>query len=182
MTRDPVTTLDARFSMDGAAPTSWPEARRVLEEASTYWVTTVRRDGRPHVTTLQAVWDGDALHFLCGPTEQKTKNLENNRSCILTTGCNDFDEGLDVVVEGEAVRITDDERLRALAEAWETKYGPAWHFNVREGTFRQAAGLPGGEEAPAYVFEVAPVKAFGFRKGFGKDGQGSQTRWRWDAH
>src|SRR6266511_391667 len=119
MPRDLVTTLDARFSMDGAAPTSWPEARRVLEEAGTYWVTTVRRDGRPHVTTLQAVWDGDALHFLCGPTEQKTKNLEDNRSCILTTGCNDFDEGLDVVVEGEAVRITDDARLRVLAEAWE---------------------------------------------------------------
>lgn len=30
------------------------------------------------------------------------------------------------------------------------------------------------------MFEVTPVKAFGFRKGSDPDGQGSQTRWRWE--
>lgn len=165
---DPVTTVDTRFSMEGAPPVSRPEARQALEEAGTYWLFTVRSDGRPHVTTLIAVWNGDALYFSTGPAEQKHKNLEQNPHCILTAGTNRLDEGLDLVVEGEAVRVTDDSRLRVLAEAWGTKYGSDWH-------------LTGSEQDPAHVFEVTPVRAFGFCKGFGKDGQGSQTRWRWNA-
>jgi hypothetical protein len=73
---------------------------------------------------------------------------------------------LDLVVEGEAVRVTGDARLRDLAEAWDAKYGSDWK-------------LTGSEQSPDYVFEVVPVQAFGFRKGFGEGGQGSQTRWRW---
>jgi hypothetical protein len=34
---------------------------------------------------------------------------------VLTTGCNRWNEGLDVVVEGEAVRVTDEEMLKRLA-------------------------------------------------------------------
>ena len=164
---DPVTTLDTRFSMEGAPAVPWHDARQALEEAGTYWLSTVRSDGRPHVTTVIAMWNGEALYFSTGPAEQKSKNLEANPHCILTTGSNRLDDGLDVVVEGEAVRVTDDARLRVLAEAWQTKYGSDWH-------------LTGSEEDPDNVFEGTPVRAFGFRKGFSKDGQGCQTRWRWD--
>jgi nitroimidazol reductase NimA-like FMN-containing flavoprotein (pyridoxamine 5'-phosphate oxidase superfamily) len=166
-TNDPVATVDARFSMEGAPAVPWPEARRALEDAGTYWVSTVRSDGRPHVTTLIAMWHGDALYFSSGPAEQKSKNLERNPHCVLTTGSNRLDEGLDLVVEGEAIRVTDEARLRVLAEAWEAKYGSDWP-------------LAGSQDDPDHVFEVTPVTAFGFRKGFGKDGQGCQTRWRWD--
>jgi nitroimidazol reductase NimA-like FMN-containing flavoprotein (pyridoxamine 5'-phosphate oxidase superfamily) len=172
---DPVTTLDARFSVPEARPTPWPEARQQLGEAGAYWLSTVRADGRPHVTTLMAVWHGDALYFSTGPTEQKARNLEQNQNVILTTGCNDISSGLDVVVEGRAVRVTDDGQLRVLAAAWEAKYGSEWHFEVHGGAFRHTARTPGGEDEPAYVFEVAPVRAFGFRK----DDQAGQTRWRW---
>ena len=122
---DPVTTLDARFSVPDARPTPWSEARQQLGEAGAYWLSTVRADGRPHVTTLMAVWHGDALYFSTGPTEQKARNLEQNQKVILTTGCNDISRGLDVVVEGRAVRVRDDGRLRVLAAAWEAKYGPS---------------------------------------------------------
>ena len=166
-TNDPVTTVDSRFSMEGAPAVPWPEARQALEEAGTYWLSTVRADGRPHVTTLIAMWNGDALYFSTGPTEQKYKNLEKNPHCVMTTGSNRLDEGLDLVVEGDAVRVTDDARLQVLAEAWQAKYGRDWN-------------LTGTEKDPAHVFEVKPVRAFGFRKGFGKDGQGGQTRWRWE--
>ncbi len=164
---DPVATLDNRFSMEGAQAVPWPEARQALEGAGTYWLSTVRSDGRPHVTTLIAVWHGNALYFSTGPAEQKYKNLETNPHCILTTGTNRLEDGLDVVVEGEAVRVTDETRLRVLDEVSATKYGSDWR-------------LTGTEKNPAVVFEVTPVMAFGFRKGFGEDGPGSQTRWRWD--
>jgi nitroimidazol reductase NimA-like FMN-containing flavoprotein (pyridoxamine 5'-phosphate oxidase superfamily) len=166
-TTEPVTTSDPRFSMEGAPAVPWSEGRQALADAGTYWLSTVRSDGRPHVTTLIALWNGDALYFSSGPDEQKSKNLETNPHCILTTGTNRLEDGLDLVVEGEAARVTDDARLRELSEAWETKYGSDWQ-------------LTGSEESPDYVFELAPVRAFGFRKGWGEGGHGVQTRWRWD--
>ena len=167
-TNEPVTTVDTRFSMEGAPPIAWPDARQALEEAGTYWLSTVRSDGRPHVTTLIAVWDGDAMYFSTGPNEQKRKNLAKNPHCTLTTGSNRLEEGVDLVVEGEAVQVTDDARLGVLADVWERKYGSDWK-------------LTGSPDDPDDVFQVRPVTAFGFRKGFGKDGQGVQTRWRWEG-
>jgi hypothetical protein len=37
-TNDPVTTVDARFSMEGAPAVPWPDARQALEDAGTYWL------------------------------------------------------------------------------------------------------------------------------------------------
>ncbi|MGQ0803769.1 MAG: pyridoxamine 5'-phosphate oxidase family protein [Actinomycetota bacterium] len=169
--REPVAELDARFSSENATPTDWSEARRQLENAEVYWLSTVRADGRPHVTTLLAVWVDGALYFCTGPGEQKAKNIDGNPHCILTTGRNTLGEGVDIVVEGDAVRVTDDARLHRLADAWEAKYGREWRFEVRDGAFTQEE-IPDG----ALVYEVAPAKAFGFAKG----DEFSQTRWRFE--
>src|SRR5215213_10814208 len=99
--KDPAPELDPQFSSDGASPTPWAEARGRLQNAEVYWLSTVRPDGRPHVTTLLSVWLDGALYFTTGPEERKARNLEHNAHCILTTGCNAM-EGLDMVVEGEA--------------------------------------------------------------------------------
>jgi general stress protein 26 len=169
MTRkEPVTELDPQFSSADATATPWADARDILEQAEVFWLSTVRPDGRPHVTTLLAVWLDDALYFCTGESERKAKNIAHSASCILTTGCNTYSDGLDIVVEGEAVRVTDEALLRRLAEQWVTKYD--WPFTVRDGAFH------GEEGNVAMVFEVAPVTAFGF----GKGEQFSQTRWRFD--
>jgi nitroimidazol reductase NimA-like FMN-containing flavoprotein (pyridoxamine 5'-phosphate oxidase superfamily) len=165
----PTPELDARFSSAQASPTDWAEARELLQDAEVFWISTVRPDGRPHVTPLIAVWLDDALYFCTGPSERKARNLEHNRHCVLTTGTNAIDEGLDVVVEGDAVRVTDDARLRRIADEYVAKYGEDWRFDVRDGAFAHSSG-----EGVALVFEVAPRKAFGFRKG----DEFSQTRWR----
>jgi nitroimidazol reductase NimA-like FMN-containing flavoprotein (pyridoxamine 5'-phosphate oxidase superfamily) len=163
----PVTELDARYSSPGATPVGWAQARERLREAQIYWLSTVRPDGRPHVTPLLAVWLDDALYFSTGPDERKARNLAHNQHCVLTTGCSDLDAGLDLVVEGDAVRVSDDAKLRRVADAVEAKYGADWHFDVREGAFHHPEG------GRALVYEVAPVTAFGFGKG-----EFSQTRWR----
>src|ERR1700756_1897660 len=113
----PQTSLDQRFSEPGAVATEWDEARRALEAAELFWITTVRADGRPPVTPLVAVGLDGALHFSTGETEQKAVNLRTNPHVILTTGRNDWDKGLDLVVEGDAVRVTDEDTLRLLAQA-----------------------------------------------------------------
>jgi hypothetical protein len=164
----PDTKLDRRFSSHDASPTAWSEADRVLDQAGIFWLTTVRPDGRPHVTPLIAVWLDNAMHFCTGVDERKWKNLAGNDHCILTTGSNAYQSGLDIVVEGNAVRVTDDDVLRAIAEAFEAKYGADWHFDVKDGAFQ------GQGEGGAWVYRVDPVTAFGF----GRGEQPSQTRWR----
>jgi nitroimidazol reductase NimA-like FMN-containing flavoprotein (pyridoxamine 5'-phosphate oxidase superfamily) len=163
---EPVTTLDTRFSDPDALATGWDETRRVLETAELFWISTVRADGRPHVTPLVAVWLDGALHFCTGPDEQKAVNVRANAHVILTTGCNEWERGLDVVLEGEAVQVTDDGMLERLAAAWATKWDGQWRYETHEGAFRHASGK-------ALVFAVSPTKVFAFAKGtFG------QTRYR----
>jgi len=165
----PEAELDARFSSEGAVATEWAEAHKRLEDAEIFWISTVRPDGRPHVTPLISVCLDDTLYFCTGPTERKAKNLALNPQCILTTGCNTIGEGLDVVVEGDAVQVTDDVTLRLVADLYESKYGREWRFEVRDGAFVHEQG-----DGIALVYEVEPRKAFGFRRGE----EYSQTRWR----
>src|SRR5246500_3301248 len=96
---EPVTTPEGRFSDEHAVATSWDETRRALEAAELFWISTVRADGRPHVTPLVAVWLDGALHFATGAEEQKGHNLAGNPQVALTTGAADWEGGLDVVVE-----------------------------------------------------------------------------------
>jgi hypothetical protein len=102
-----VTTLDPRYSDPAATAAPWDETRGVLEKAELFWISTVRADDRPHVTPVVAVWVDEALHFSTGSEEQKYANLRTNPHVVLTTGCNGWDGGLDVVVEGDALRVTD---------------------------------------------------------------------------
>jgi len=157
--KTPVTAVDQRFSDPGSVAVGWDETRRALETAELFWITTVRADGRPHVTPLVAVWLDDAIHFCTGSTEQKAVNLTANPHVILTTGCNGWQGGLDVVVEGDAVLVTDDGELRRLAEAWTTKWDGRWQYEVHDGHFGHEAG------ERVRVYAMAPRKVLAFTKG-----------------
>ena len=122
--KEPKTELHPGFSADDATATPWAEARGSLELADLSWLTTVRPDGRPHVTPLIFVWLEGAVFFVTGPEERKAKNLTRNPHCIITTGCNSLQEGLDVVVEGEAVLVSDPARLQQVADEFAAKYVP----------------------------------------------------------
>jgi hypothetical protein len=163
--QSPVTTLDARYSDEDAQATPWPDALARLEQAGLFWVSTVRSDGRPHVTPVVAVWMGGALYFTSGAGEQKSRNLAANRQCAVTTECNTWDEGFDIVLHGEAVVVRDLPLLQQVADAFAAKYGSDWAFEVAEdGTFRG--------HGVSVVYQLAPVQALGF----GKD-PFSHTRW-----
>jgi general stress protein 26 len=158
----PVTELDPRFSDPTAEPTSWATAEAVLDEAQMSWVTTVRADGRPHVTPLVAVWLDGAVHFSTGPSEQKAVNLATNPEVVMTTGCNTWNEGLDVVVEGRAELVTDVPTLERLAAAWLTKWDGSWKYEPVEGGF--VNDHPGPGDGPVLVYAVRPTKVLVFGK------------------
>ena len=157
---EPVTTFDEVYSDPEAPAVNWEETRDVLESAELFWITTVRADGRPHVTPVVAAWAEDAIWFSTGDTEQKFTNLVSNSRVVLTTGCNGWASGLDVIVEGEAVQVTDDAVLARIAEAFSNKWDGRWQFTVRDGRFRGSDGSGGAE-----VFAVTPVKVFAHSKG-----------------
>src|SRR5262245_9502575 len=100
---EPTVELHEDYSQPGATARPWTEVAGGLSASEMFWLSTVRRDGRPHVTPLPAIWLDGTLHFCTGSYEQKAKNLASNPRCILTTGTNTFRSGLDVVVEGTAV-------------------------------------------------------------------------------
>jgi nitroimidazol reductase NimA-like FMN-containing flavoprotein (pyridoxamine 5'-phosphate oxidase superfamily) len=156
----PVTKLDARYSGPAAAPVSWEETSKLLEAAELFWLTTVRADGRPHVTPVVAVWTEGVVCFATGSEEQKFRNLAANPHVVLTTGCNHWDQGVDVVVEGEAVHVTDDTTLARLATAFHVKWDGRWDYTARDGAFRDSEGRGG-----AQVFTVTPAKVFAHAKG-----------------
>jgi hypothetical protein len=156
----PITRLDERYSSPGAVAVEWEETERVLAAAELFWASTVRTDGRPHVTPLVAAWVDGALWFSTGADEQKFANLSANPHVVLTTGCNQWDRGLDVVVEGDAVRVTDDAVLGGVAAAFATKWDGRWQYAARDGCFRDADS--GGE---VMVFSVTPAKVFAYAKG-----------------
>jgi general stress protein 26 len=156
----PTTRLDERYSDPAAQAVSWAETRQALADAELFWVTTVRKDGRPHVTPVVAAWAEDGICFSTGEDEQKFLNLQANPNVVLTTGCNSWDSGLDVVVEGVAEQITDDATLGRLAAAFASKWDGRWRWIGRDGAFRDADGHGG-----AMAFLVRPVRAFAHQKG-----------------
>ena len=162
---EPTTELDVNFSDPAATAVPWSRGLELLESAEVFWLSTVRPEGRPHVTPLLAVWADGALNFCTGPEERKAKNLAERSDCVLTTGNNDLREGFDVVIEGVAEQVSDHTALQVVADLYEAKYGTDWVFEVRDGAFFGSGGR-------ALVFRVAPVTAFGFDKD-----PYSQTKW-----
>jgi nitroimidazol reductase NimA-like FMN-containing flavoprotein (pyridoxamine 5'-phosphate oxidase superfamily) len=158
---EPITTVDLRYSVPDAVATEWDETRRVLETAQVSWLSTVRTDGRPHVTPLVAVWLDGAIHFRANPIQQKTLNLRGNPHVILTTGCNHWEDGFDVVVEGTAVKLTDEDRLQRLAQKWATLWDGRYRFLVRDGCFYDQQD----NQEPIFVFSVTPTRVYTFTRG-----------------
>jgi hypothetical protein len=111
------------------------------------------------MTPLVAVWLDDSLHFCTGETEQKATNLRHNQNVILMTGCNQWASGMDVVLEGAAVRVTDQGTLERLAEAWTHKWDGSWNYELSPEGFKSD-----GDEN-ILVFAVQPAKVFAFAKG-----------------
>jgi hypothetical protein len=166
---DPETTLDRRFSTEDATPTPWSAARDQLRDAMSYQLTTIRADGRPHQTTIAGIWLDETFSFTTSSGEQKAHNLKAGNHHIIVTAGNSGWDGMDVIFEGEALEVTDAERLGHLVDAYRTKYNDWFKFRLEDGRFTAPGGI-----GSSLVYDVRARKAFGFRKG----DTFSQTRWR----
>jgi len=147
----------------------WHEATERLAAAGTFWMATIRADRRPHVRPVLAVWVEDALHFVASTSSRKWVNLAHRPLCSVPTGT----PGLDLVVEGEAVRAMDETTLRRVADAYDAKYD--WQVDIRDGAFF-AEGAPTASPPPFHVYRLQPSTSYGFGTDDGHSDR--STRWR----
>ena len=116
---------------DGLPPVSWPTVGEKLESGSapapdahnarTTWLTTINEDGSPHVTAVGALWVDGTYWFQTGAGTRKARNIERNPRCAVAVSVRDAD----VVVEGDAIRVTDPDALARIAKAWADQGWPA---------------------------------------------------------
>lgn len=87
----------------------------------TCWLATVNRDGSPHVTGVGALWVDNAFWFETGERTRKGMNLARDPRCTLSVATHDFD----LVVDGEAHKVTDPRTVAAMAARWDAEGWPA---------------------------------------------------------
>ena len=119
----------------------------------TVWLSTVNPDGSPHVMPLGALWIDGAFYFTSGPGTRKSQNLARNPHCVLSVATEPFD----LVIEGDAVKVTDEAKLKRLAEAYSRQ---GWSPTVRDGAFYAEYSAPSAGPPPWYVYEVTPVTVY----------------------
>ncbi|GAA3667569.1 pyridoxamine 5'-phosphate oxidase family protein [Lentzea roselyniae] len=148
------TTIETRnLDQYGNAALRWSQAQELLatESASKdvpFFLNTVRPDGRPHSVGIGAVWFSDALHFVSGPGTRKSRNLAENPACTVSVRLT----GMDLVLEGDACRITDESTLDRVAARYRESGWPA----QREGqAFTAPYTAPSGGPPPWYVYRVS---------------------------
>ena len=89
---------------------------------------TMRPDGRPHSAGIGTLWiDGD-IYFTSGPGTRKVRNLAENPACTISAGL----ATIDIVFEGEAVRVTDGLTLERVAARCRES---GWPVQVEGGAF-----------------------------------------------
>jgi hypothetical protein len=135
----------------------------------TCWLATINRDGSPHVAGVGALWVDDAFWFETGPGTRKGRNLDRDARCTLSVATHEFD----LVVEGEARRITDPSTVAAMAERWAAEGWPA-RVDDTGSALTAEFSAPSAGPPPWHVYRITPLAA----TALSTVDPGGATRWR----
>src|SRR5256885_6028788 len=133
---------------DGSAPD--PDAHN----ARTKWLTTVNEDGSPHVTAVGAIWVDGSFWFQTGAGTRKSRNVARDPRCSIALSILDAD----VVVEGDATRVTDADTVARIAKAWADTGWPAEPDESGSG-ITAPFNAPSQGPPPWNVYRVEPRSA-----------------------
>ena len=158
----------------GHEPLPWSRARDALAAGAgpraTYFLGTVRPDGLPHAAGVGAVWVDDALWFTAGPATRKARNLAERAECTISVRL----QGIDLVLEGRAQRVTDPETLEQIAAVYRSGHWPA---QVENDAFTAPFSAPSAGPPPWHLYRFEIDTAFGVA---GEEPYGA-SRWRFSA-
>ena len=117
-------------SAEGLPPVDWASVVEKLDAGSapapeahnarTTWLATVNEDGSPHVTAVGAIWLDGTFWFQTGAT-RKGSNVARDPRCSIAASIRDAD----VVLEGDATRVSDRDTVARVAKAWADGGWPA---------------------------------------------------------
>src|SRR5947199_9421932 len=106
---------------DGLPPVDWAAVVDKLDAGSapapdaaksrTTWLSTVNDDGSPHTTAVGALWVDGTFWFQTGTGTRKGRNVARDPRCSVAVSIRDAD----VVVEGDAVRVTEASAVARIA-------------------------------------------------------------------
>jgi hypothetical protein len=118
-------------SADGLPPVEWDVVEERLagraapdpeaHNARTTWLSTLNEDGSVHTTAVGAIWLDGTYWFQTGAGTRKARNVARDGRCSIAASIRDAD----VVVEGEAVHVTDPADVAKAAKAWADGGWPA---------------------------------------------------------
>jgi nitroimidazol reductase NimA-like FMN-containing flavoprotein (pyridoxamine 5'-phosphate oxidase superfamily) len=158
----------------GLDPIPWSRALEALESTErqndTTFLATTRPDGRPHVAGVGAVWDDGKVYFVSGAGTRKSRNVAENPNCAVAMSL----QGIDLVIEGAAERVSDDETLQRLAKRYADG---GWPATVKDGAFTHEYSAPSAGPPPWDLYAVTPRTVYGVLSAE----PGGATRWRFDA-
>jgi len=167
--RKTVSVDQKNLDIYGDKPLPWSRALEQLETGAsgTYWLATTRRDGRPHVAAVGALWIDGKIYFTTGTRTRKGRNLAEHPNCVISIAL----EGLDLVIEGSAVKVADDATLRRLAKRYADQ---GWPASVKDGALTAEYSAPSAGPPPWDLYVFTPTTAFGVATA---EPNGA-TRWR----
>ena len=149
---------------DGLPPVDWDLVVERLGDASppdpdahnarTTWLVTADEDGAPHVTAVGALWLDGAFWFQSGAGTRKSRNVARDGRCSVAVST----RGADVVVEGQATRVTDPESLARAASAWADGGWPAEVHESGDG-ITAPFNAPSQGPPPWHVYRIEPRSA-----------------------
>jgi hypothetical protein len=148
---------------DGLPPVNWTAITEKLDERSapapeahnsrTTWLTTINKDGSPHVTAVGALWLDGTFWFQTGST-RKARNVSLDPRCSIALSVRDAD----VVIEGDAARVTDREIVARLAASWASNGWPA-EPDARGAGITAPFNAPSQGPPPWNVYRIEPRSA-----------------------
>lgn len=168
--REPIETTNLDRYGNAAIPWSRPHellAVSMPKVETPCFLGTVRPDGRPHAAGIGAVWlDGD-LYFTSGPGTRKSRDLAANPVCTISIGL----PGMDLVLEGEAARVTDPVTLERVAARFRDE---GWPATVEGDAFTAPYSAPSAGPPPWYLYRFTFHTVFGVAS----EEPNGATRWR----
>jgi len=136
---------------------------------STFWLTTLNADGSAHVTSVGALWHAGSVWFQTGQRTRKAKNVARDPRCTVSVATGNFD----VMVAGEARRVTDPKIVAEIAALWAKSGWPAEPDESGSG-ITAPFNAPTLGPPPWFVYELKPRTATAV--GTAEETPGS-TRW-----
>ncbi|OBG26754.1 pyridoxamine 5'-phosphate oxidase family protein [Mycobacterium sp. 852002-51057_SCH5723018] len=149
----------------GTPPIEWDRVQAVLDsqltqapgtggpQRHTVWLTTINPDGSPHVMAVGVMSQNGSWYFTSGPATRKSRNLARDPRCAVSVATEPFD----LVVEGNAERITDPGELSSVAELFARN---GWPCEVAGDAVTAEYSAPSAGPAPWHVYRVQPSTVF----------------------